>query len=1001
MRMDHGQEEDGFDYVDPNFEDSAAYRYDDDHNKPVDLDNSDEALLGESVGYMDDVPAADLEQQSIYTDDHAYADVDDARESTTSDVVFIQPPPVQIRGDHTYDISPMLHDKNLPEGWSRRVVQRLNGKSAGKYDVYIYSPSGKKIRSKTELATFVKEKQLDLDVESFDFTVRGKHHSTNQGSVTKKGQRRSKAEKIMKSPTVKSTDKIKSPPRSSTKAIKIVSKTPSRAGKLKTLKSGKPRKLEKKSFSSESVKFSPKLSRKRSRSNSKGDPPKEEPEQMPVQLGKRKNHSPKKTLAQKLVIKMAFGPGVKHTKIEEEGEEEVPTAKKQKKKGKAGGQRTKIIEQGQGRKSKVVDPEQNGSIKKRNRKSSLSVQDNVSKFDSFDEKLDSPLMENEYKDSFPDENMNSEQTTVLNPHVLVQTNMANSLSEGWRKRETNKNVGKKLKSHGDNIFDLFQNVGMNSKNMCDSSAEETEAVVPESVALEPNKAETTRRPLRQRMRSKRYSSDIYSVDEPKPQRNSTRRQSANLPISVPKTKTDLESPGLLGGPLINVEGNGVHLASGIALSGNLVSDATAPGLVSTDIVSGAVVGGGMVAGELVSGVYMMAVPANPEGIDMSQVVSPAYTYCLGSPEGLYPTAGPLDTNSVVPDSGAVQLVLNSTNNEKESDNRDENNSTEISEDVSHPDEKNSSSPSKSPPSPIKTHTKSTPVKKSPDKISSLKNSPANKTSKTEKKPSVTARETKSNMCSSPGENLDNLFTFIKNVPVSPQRQRSSKEEGSRSSPVLSSPRHLSSPERSRSRSRSVSLSATTSQVTSEEISHVEDIPSDSEDAEFTPTQKLSAKVESKYFVNGKFLPRPELHRDTSWVPPKSPFCLIQESLYHDPWKLLIGTIFLNRTTGKAAIPLLWKFFNKWPNPDTARKADAAAIARLLTPLGLHEKRAKIIIRFSDEYLTKDWTYPEELYGIGKYGNDSYRIFCVNEWKKVQPKDHKLNDYHGWLQSNFK
>lgn len=36
----------------------------------------------------------------------------------------------------------------------------------------------------------------------------------------------------------------------------------------------------------------------------------------------------------------------------------------------------------------------------------------------------------------------------------------------------------------------------------------------------------------------------------------------------------------------------------------------------------------------------------------------------------------------------------------------------------------------------------------------------------------------------------------------------------------------------------------------------------------------------------------------------------------------------------------------------------------------------------DDFLTKDWRYPIELHGIGKYGNDSYRIFCVNEWKHV-------------------
>lgn len=55
-------------------------------------------------------------------------------------------------------------------------------------------------------------------------------------------------------------------------------------------------------------------------------------------------------------------------------------------------------------------------------------------------------------------------------------------------------------------------------------------------------------------------------------------------------------------------------------------------------------------------------------------------------------------------------------------------------------------------------------------------------------------------------------------------------------------------------------------------------------------------------------------------------------------------------SGSAAIPLLWRFLNKWPNPDSARRGDAAAMARLLQPLGLHEKRAHTIIRFSSKLL---------------------------------------------------
>ena len=56
---------------------------------------------------------------------------------------------------------------------------------------------------------------------------------------------------------------------------------------------------------------------------------------------------------------------------------------------------------------------------------------------------------------------------------------------------------------------------------------------------------------------------------------------------------------------------------------------------------------------------------------------------------------------------------------------------------------------------------------------------------------------------------------------------------------------------------------------------------------------------------------------------------------------------------------------------------------------------------TDEFVSKSWRYPNELYGIGKYGNDSYRIFCLGEWRQVRPHDHKLNLYHNWLWTNHK
>ncbi|KAL3064493.1 hypothetical protein OYC64_000704 [Pagothenia borchgrevinki] len=136
-----------------------------------------------------------------------------------------------------------------------------------------------------------------------------------------------------------------------------------------------------------------------------------------------------------------------------------------------------------------------------------------------------------------------------------------------------------------------------------------------------------------------------------------------------------------------------------------------------------------------------------------------------------------------------------------------------------------------------------------------------------------------------------------------------------------------------------------------------------------------------------------------WTPPRSPYNLVQETLFHDPWKLLVATIFLNKTSGKMAIPVLWQFFERYPSAEVTREADWKPLSELMKPLGLYELRAKTLVRFSDEYLTKQWRYPIELYGIGKYGNDSYRIFCVDEWRVVKPEDHMLNKYHDWLWEN--
>ncbi|KAK9785518.1 hypothetical protein WJX73_000554 [Symbiochloris irregularis] len=106
-------------------------------------------------------------------------------------------------------------------------------------------------------------------------------------------------------------------------------------------------------------------------------------------------------------------------------------------------------------------------------------------------------------------------------------------------------------------------------------------------------------------------------------------------------------------------------------------------------------------------------------------------------------------------------------------------------------------------------------------------------------------------------------------------------------------------------------------------------------------------------------------RVATWEPPPSPFGLVEEVLFHDPWKLLVACMLLNKTTGRAVRKVLWDLFRLVPSAGAAADADVAQIRDIIYPLGLATKRAPMLKRFSADYLQKRWTSPLELHGIGQ------------------------------------
>lgn len=107
--------------------------------------------------------------------------------------------------------------------------------------------------------------------------------------------------------------------------------------------------------------------------------------------------------------------------------------------------------------------------------------------------------------------------------------------------------------------------------------------------------------------------------------------------------------------------------------------------------------------------------------------------------------------------------------------------------------------------------------------------------------------------------------------------------------------------------------------------------------------------------------------------------------------MLIGCILLNQTTRTQVDKVRNELFDMWPDAIEMGNADPLSLAEMIKPLGLYNRRAKTLIKFSQDWTDKDWKEPIELHGIGKYAQDSWEIFQNNNFT-TQPTDKELISY---------
>ena len=96
------------------------------------------------------------------------------------------------------------------------------------------------------------------------------------------------------------------------------------------------------------------------------------------------------------------------------------------------------------------------------------------------------------------------------------------------------------------------------------------------------------------------------------------------------------------------------------------------------------------------------------------------------------------------------------------------------------------------------------------------------------------------------------------------------------------------------------------------------------------------------------------------------------------WQHMVAVICLNQTGRKKVKKILPEFFDNFPTALDLLQSDVDTIAEMLKELGMKNVRANRIWRMSKEYLTWDGNDAKELFGIGKYGSDSYEIFYKNK-----------------------
>ena len=109
------------------------------------------------------------------------------------------------------------------------------------------------------------------------------------------------------------------------------------------------------------------------------------------------------------------------------------------------------------------------------------------------------------------------------------------------------------------------------------------------------------------------------------------------------------------------------------------------------------------------------------------------------------------------------------------------------------------------------------------------------------------------------------------------------------------------------------------------------------------------------------------------------------------WQHMVAVIMLNQTGRKPVKTVAPIFWSRWRSPQAFLEATPDEVRDVIWSLGMVNRRYDRLTQMTLDFMEWDGIDATKLYGIGKYGSDSYEIFFKQNYA-VEPTDKELQRY---------